>query len=148
VHDSNVGGYVGTDGDLIQVLKKARTNSTDSSSAWYSICTQYRYHNSGVTGTMNGIAIAGNSHQLKAVILPEQIEYFANLGHDPSTILAATDTQTIPLTTGTYHPLDLAAKIIEYETSGERRVVNQYVRTDVQSSIASPGMKLHYDYYD
>jgi len=159
---------VGTTGDLIQIRKDVRTNVDNE---WYSTFTQYRYHNTDENETAStepdededGFIEYGGNHQLKAVLLPEQIEYAAAKFNDISStdkdlptyaddLLKKADGATAY---GSFKVTDLACKWISRydEFNGasadlnlKGRVREQYVKTAVNLTAGEGfGLKLDYE---
>ncbi len=141
--DSTLSADLGTDDDLVQVIKLIRVDpdSASSDDTFRTLITQYRYHgNSGESNGARDFTWVGNTNQLKMVILPEQIEYYAQQENDGAStskslatlaeeLLDKNDDATA-FTGGSAKVVDLAAKVIEeYETTGEKRVEVQYLQT-------------------
>jgi YD repeat-containing protein len=155
---------LGTEGDLIQVARYTRLDtSTSSLDTWRQEVTQYRYHG-GVTNETSsdtdsdGFIEQGSAHQLKMVFLPEQIEHFTQAfsGHDASVDtlaeggaeLLALDDSDIWFTGRTEIAADVAAKVIaQYETSGDKRIKEQYLLAGCGCSGTGFGEMLAYDYF-
>jgi len=161
--DGNSSG-LGTENDLIQVEQYTRVdNSTSSYSTWRLQVSQYRYHGllNEITDTDgDGIIEKGAVHQLKAAILPQQLEYFAQaLADDDSgtTYNSVLDGATHLLTlddgddwfTGAGQiVMDLGSKVVsKYETSGENRVKEQYLQTACGCGGSTQDLRFAYDYY-
>ena len=71
---------LGADGDLIQVVQRERVDSDpgETDEAWRVRVTQYRYHGGDAASSgARDFDWQGSAHQLKMVIQPEQIEYYA-----------------------------------------------------------------------
>ena len=168
---SSYHGHVGTDGDLIQVATFVAIDHAPGAEPsggptdeklWQISVTQYRYHD-GTSETTDsdsdGYIETGEVHQLKAVILPQQIEYAAqqSAGTGPESIIAFAETLTDSTTGsdsttvyGSTTIIDLASKIIEeYEDSGEHRVLRQHLLTSCGcSGPDGPGILLEYQYLE
>jgi len=135
---------LGAEGDLIQVWRYVRLdNSTGSLATWRPTVTQYRYHGgetneSSVDLDGDGFIESGSAHQLKAVINPEQIEYFAQQLVDNdgsfSTFSGAVlelldrDDNEAWYSGASEITTDVFAKLVaEYEGTGEKRVLSQWL---------------------
>lgn len=74
---------LGTEGDLVQVVRRIAVDPGESSTEWRSIITQYRYHDGNLVREDQGEAfdirldIEGLAHQLKSTFEPQQIEFMA-----------------------------------------------------------------------
>ncbi|MCA9287595.1 MAG: hypothetical protein KDA05_03365, partial [Phycisphaerales bacterium] len=90
-HDGSTDGdWLGTEGDLIQVTTRTRIDAADAGEPFRTLVTQYRYHDESLaapTGSEPLSALDGFDHQLKMVIAPEQIEFFAEYAN--STVLTS-----------------------------------------------------------
>lgn len=72
---ANLSTDCGTDGDLVLVIHRERVDPSPSGAwpMWRDRVTHYRYH--GGTTALSGAS--GAAHQLKMVVLPEQVEFAA-----------------------------------------------------------------------
>ena len=167
--------YLGTPGDLVQVVKSTLVDHEQS----YESITQYRYHGGNNTNEEPGPSPAaedldeddifgehGSAHQLKAIFLPEQIEYAAeqyNLEHTSSDLSLreyaeylrglhdGPATEPTHFAYGTTKVMELAAKVIsQYESSGttpeDYRVKEQYLQSACGCGGTTRGTRLVYDY--
>jgi hypothetical protein len=159
--------HLGIAGDLVEVIKSSLVNRVEAggpggaTAPYRTQITQYRYHatDRGAGSDSNEILNArGRDHQLKMIIAPEQIEYLAQLRTFGSidadealrsaarNLLATDDGSNLDIYGGpTTKPIDLAAKIIAYESSTPYRVKTEYVQAGCGCS-SSHGMKLVFDY--
>jgi RHS repeat-associated protein len=168
--DDNAGlnDDLGITSDLIQVTTSTRMDPPSASEAvtWRVLVTQYRYHRD--SGGSDGVGALGNEryiwagsdHQLKMVIQPEQIEYYAQIDTTANTdtieeaaayLLGLADGATAFSQGGEdYYVADLASKIIEeYETSGNGRVLVQHVQSACGCGGAgTQGKRKTYTYWD
>jgi len=165
---------VGQDDDLIQVIKTEHVDLAPGGvePVWKSI-TQYRYHD-GTYPDPNPdpdrLDQGGADHQLKMVIMPEQVEYHAqrwnqDLAESPDLgeawDRAAADLLTLPDNgaLGWVTPndgevvADLAAKIIGYDAvsdpvqPGEGRVLRQFIQSACGcGGSATQGVRYDYSY--
>ena len=72
---------LGTEGDLVMVVRSTATEPSNASTQWRRRVTQYRYHD-GSNAPQSGdirLRIEGNVHQLKSVFQPQQIEHMAQI---------------------------------------------------------------------
>lgn len=143
---------LGTDGDLVQVIRYTAIDPTASDVEYRPLITQYRYHN-GLTGLGVGndirLRTVGNAHQLKMKFVPQQIEF---LGQDSSTtgtavadelqsggtwvqgtlvgeaidLLALADSATV--TNTTHKVYEAAQKIVSYTNTGFSPVDFQFLQ--------------------
>ncbi len=160
---------LGIDGDLIQVARHERVDPESGApagtEAWRIRLTQYRYHgNTGSTGARD-FTWSGNDHQLKMVILPEQIEYAAQQQADfdgsgsiesyGDALLIKVDDAEAWGGQAQVIVADMAAKVIEsYENWIENdpanlgRVDTQYLQSNCGCGGGSTqGLKLTYEYF-
>lgn len=157
---------VGEPGDLIQVVKSTRIDLIADDN-WHTTIIQYRYHEDDIAETStdtdsDGFIEAGSKHQLKAVLSPQQIEYAAerynaDTGLSNVTLTAYGDYLLTLADGGTAYTdgsavkvMALASKVIpQYETSGEKRVLSQYIQSACGcGGGASQGTKLAYTYFE
>ena len=70
---------LGTEGDLVMVMRSVANDPGNGSTDWRRFITQYRYHDGTTAGTETDIRleVEGAEHQLKSVFKPQQIEYMA-----------------------------------------------------------------------
>lgn len=74
---------LGTEGDLVQVVRRIAADPGESATEWRSIITQYRYHDGDLVRENQGesfdirLDIEGLVHQLKSTFEPQQIESMA-----------------------------------------------------------------------
>lgn len=74
---------LGTEGDLVQVVRRIAVDPGEPTTEWRSIITQYRYHDGGLVRENQGesfdirLDIEGLAHQLKSTFEPQQIEFMA-----------------------------------------------------------------------
>lgn len=159
-HNGSMGSHLGTVGDLIQVRVEERVDpapgAESQDSVWHTRVTQYRYH-TGVDeisdtyddpssteyqpgdGDGDGyLETGGRSHQLKLIILPQQVEFYAQLksvgtgsvaGYQvedyAGDLLALKDGEQDEYA-GNLSPIHLASKVVsQYEGSGSGRVLQQ-----------------------
>jgi len=168
---------LGTLGDLIEVREHVRVdNSTSDVSTWRITSTQYRYHggeeseqNVDIDG--NGTADGphdsdgdgffewGGDHQLKMVIMPEQVEQFAlarsaasgtdvaSLEDGADVLLRLLDAADLyELLSGSYGSTvaDVAAKVVnQYGNTVEQ----QFIQSDCSCGGATQSLKLDYNLY-
>lgn len=150
---------VGTDTDLVQVTNQQLVGLT-----WKTI-TQYRYHNDDSGGGEERFGVGGAAHQLKMVIEPQQVEYYAQkraeeenggwnvneaLDLAAAEILAADDGAVPGAWPGDDIVVaDLAAKIVGYGLVGtESRVIVQYLQAGGCCGASPDGAKIEYNYWD
>jgi YD repeat-containing protein len=156
---------LGTKRDLVQVTKLTKVDHGQ----WHTIITQYRYHtnqsestDTPPSGDGDGFLESGSATQLKAVFLPEQIEYAAeqfNETANPKKTLAefaeylrAGGSGGAPLgdgaaAYGSTKVMQLASKVInQYETTGEKRVKEQHLQSACGCSGSGHATKLTYTY--
>jgi len=156
---------LGSGADLVQVRKSILTDkfppNLNDDLFWHSI-TQYRYHdaNTPPPDSDDRLEVDGTTGQLKYVINPEQIEYYAQRWNaDIGGVAAdlALDTAAARLLTldddavvfeddaaTNRKTVDLAAKILDY--SGDQ-VAEQYLQSACGCAGATQGTKLVYTYY-
>ncbi len=162
----SVSADVGDDDDLIQVVRHTFVDGDNSSSEpMYATVSQYRYHTSETAPTADDdrLQVRGLDHQLKWAIMPEQLEYYAELtasgtaGPDSmlnaaQAFLALDDDDSFTAGSDTYYAADFPAKILSYDTSnygttGESRVEAQYLQSGCGcGGSPSQGLKLSYEY--
>jgi RHS repeat-associated protein len=162
--------HLGLTGDLVEVRTDERVDpvpgATDLSPVWRTRVTQYRYHTGANNETSDstgsggdGYVEKGNAHQLKLVILPEQVEFYAQkkaeavsgthdvveFADDLRAVADGASESGIGL-----KPVDLAAKVVEqYETGSgtEGRVLTEYLLTGGGcSGGATQGLKCAFEY--
>ncbi|MEY4534579.1 MAG: hypothetical protein RLZZ246_897 [Planctomycetota bacterium] len=164
--------HLGLTGDLVEVRTDERVDpapgATDLSPVWRTRITQYRYHtgannetsdSTGSGGDGDGYVEKGNAHQLKLVILPEQVEFYAQrkaeaAGGTHDVTEYSDDLRALAdgaSETGIdLKPVDLAAKVVEqYETGSgtEGRVLTEYLLTGCGcSGGATQGLKCGFEY--
>src|SRR5690606_15757828 len=106
------------------------------------------------------LTVDGAAKQLKMVIEPEQVEYFAQRATlstgtnaqdrilaGAAELLTRADSATAFSEGGTtYKVVDLASKIVGYETSGAGRVTAQYLQSGCACSGAGHGVKNTFEY--
>ncbi len=163
--------HLGSPGDLIQVIHRRRVEQVEEGARpWHERIAQYRYHREGVTpGTGDErLEVEGGNHQLKMVINPEQIEYIAQKRNEESggtlypvismalreaaaDLLAAEDDDEVfsPSVGDPLDLIDLAAKIIGYQTEGDGRILTQFLQTGGCgcSGGSAQGLKQSYEYF-
>ncbi len=155
-HGEGTSADLGSDGDLVQVQVSQRLDPDASigGAAMYHRVTQYRYFSSDEDhDTLNPDdalreAITGQDHELKMVIQPEQVEYYAQrtgVGGAAASIFDAVPAAAQHLlllgdkeATGFLENsesmlvVDLASKLIGYggnSTTGDRWVTVQYLQS-------------------
>lgn len=170
---------LGTPGDLIEVQHRTVVDRMDLSSVesatlpYHTRITQYRYHTPNPTssGPPTGspcdpserLQARGKVHQLKMVIMPEQMEYYAQqvdealstpwpydtaILHAAERLRGKNDADIETDWPGATDPavVDLAAKIVSYNSSSDR-VEYQYLQTACGCGGGSPqGIKQQYTY--
>lgn len=140
---------LGSDGDLVEVTRAVRVDlpadpgiyAPDPDYVWgsrpfWSRVTHYRYHDGSAPASGTGderLELAGDAHQLKMAIYPEQMEYFAQqysasttadlkLRESAAALLLQNDDWTAFNDGGLAGParkvVDLAGKLVHYNTSG------------------------------
>lgn len=158
-YQTDATNHLGSPGDLIQVWRKTLVDSTQVGDNSVDEFTQYRYHTGAAAGSSSDerLNTTGAAHQLRLVIAPQQIEYFAQQyntaqsGTKPQTQIAAASA-LLALTDETasagLKPIDLASKIVSYYTSGTSaaRVKDQYLQTSCGCSGSSQGLRESYTY--
>ena len=166
---------LGTEGDLIQVLKRVRTNNDiamrlaageSSGSPWRTLIWQYRYHTDSVTRWASQDRPAwleqatGDDHQLALIINPEQIEQIARdlteywaqpftVEQTATEIIETADTSDIRFMPDA-KPVNIAAKLIGYTSSGVHadKVYKQWLQAGCGCGGSSPGKSLTFSYFD
>ncbi len=165
--DTDLSDDLGTTGDLVQVTRLVRIDPDSGffGEAWRPLITQYRYHRddgneSGSVGEMGSERFiwAGDEHQLKMVILPEQIEYFAQGDTTGNTddveeaathLLSQDDGATFSDGMDTYYVADLAAKVIEEYEASPGRVLVQHIQSACGcGGSGTQGKRKSYTYWD
>ena len=151
---------------LIQVTHGVRVDDApDGGIPVYERVTQYRYHDGTEpdVGATERFDVRGADYQLKMVLQPEQIEYYAQKSNesivDPTQSEAANSLSDAALSLlevdddapilGATHVLaDLASKIVGYEADmTAERVAVQYIQSDCGcSSAPAQGAKFEYQY--
>lgn len=147
---------LGTEGDLIEVRRYTKLDdSSGSLSTWRLQVTQYRYHggvsNEATDTDSDGYVEIGAAHQLKMVLLPEQIEWAAeesgatDVADGADDLLALADGATFMTGKKVVHA---ASEVIEeYETAGDQRVEKLYVLSSCGcGGGGSQGLRLTYSY--
>jgi RHS repeat-associated protein len=153
--------YLGSAGDLIQVVRRTAVDATVGGAASWARYTQYRYHRSGDTITPvndDRLNLDGDAGQLRLVIEPEQVEFFAQQTADGSVpaydtladgaaqLLAKADDATAFTYDGdTYKIIDLASKVVGYSTLNGT-VTSEFLQSGCGCSGAGHGEKLTYEY--
>ena len=140
---------IGSTGDLIQTTKTTKLDLGERIQI-----TQYRYHTGEADNDNDGFTEAGQPHRLKMIIMPEQIEYAAQqngvtVSAQAMDLLDRSDGYTVFTEDSNAITVnDLAAKIIaKYETSGDERVLTQYIQSACGcGSGSTQGLELTYDY--
>lgn len=150
---------VGTIGDLIQVVQSTLVDSAPAGvDPYVRRVTQYRYHDgTAPTGTGDErLEVNGADHQLKLVIAPEQVEFYAQqngLGDALAAgieLLGKNDADSAGFVEGgnPVQVIGLAAKVIGYNTGGAHKRVNvQYLQTSCGCSGSPQGLKIEYAYH-
>jgi hypothetical protein len=161
----------GTAGDLIQVVTKQLTDTIGEGGkpVYHSRVTQYRYHRASLevpvsTRNTGVTTVVGSDHQLKSVILPEQVEYYAQKRFGQTTIGGTAETVRLAAEElllrndadeaffdGTSRKVtDLAAKVVGYgdpaPVSGMPRVVVQFLQSACGCTGSAQGIKETYQY--
>ncbi|MCC6284905.1 MAG: hypothetical protein IT439_06315 [Phycisphaerales bacterium] len=130
---STVDDDVGDDAMLVQVAHSVQVDAAPLGvDPVWTRYTQYRYHD-GATAE-GAFDTEGEDGALKLVILPEQIEYYANArtstGWDPEEAVAMAAAELLSMADGDEEdglsPVDLAAKVVGYDTG---RVSVQYLQS-------------------
>lgn len=133
---------VGTDGDLVLVVRSERVDPLPGATAavWRDRVTHYRYHRSAASGAM-----IGADHQLKMVIEPEQMEFAAAKASATATTVSAFAPKLLAFDDDDEVWWDgaeiatLAGRVYPtYESSGERRVTTASVRSGCGCGGGSP----------
>ena len=155
--------HLGTEGDLIQVSNRTSVDTVPLGQRLRTQITQYRYHDGTVTTAPTDdddrVQILGADHQLKLVIEPEQVEFFAQKanaswavgGHaaidaGAAALLTKLDSATlfthesIP-----YSTRDIASKILSYTGTSDSPITTQYLQTGCGGSGGTQGLKLVYE---
>ncbi|MEE8154260.1 MAG: RHS repeat-associated core domain-containing protein [Phycisphaerales bacterium] len=178
--DTSFDAALGLNGDLVQVVRKVRVDpdpgDTSGDPFWRKYVTQYRYHNawadneiSDALGDQDGFFEKGNAHQLKMVILPEQIEFAAQQEGENDSAEIDVEAYAAELldkadgadawngqTGDKVIVADLAAKMIEeYEewkvtdpTNFPGRIKTQYLQSNCGCGGGSTqGLQLTYEYF-
>lgn len=166
--EDNMSPQLGTLGDLVEVRVDERVDPAPGDTAdtltWRSRITQYRYH-TGTSETSDddgdGFIEEGSAHQLKMVINPEQVEFYARARaavaggnhwvHEYAPDLRALDDADDTDPAG-LSPLELAAKFVpEYEIDGsptEGRVKTEVVMSSCGCGGSSAqGLRCDYEYF-
>lgn len=162
---------VGTEGDLVQVVHRQLVDRSETNApAYREWVTQYRYHGGlanetsddpGSGGDGDGFLEKGSAHQLRAVILPEQVEWFVQqrykdnpaeigvLSVEALDLLAMSDAQQVFSTIREETLLNLASKVVaEYETSGDKRVKVQHLQAACGcAGSGAESVKYEYSYF-
>lgn len=154
---------VGSELDLVQVTYRELVHGVDVEAAqspspeWVKI-TQYRYHSGSAASGAFGVQ--GQPHQLKSVLDPEQIEYFAQKWNSslttPVSVLTAVEAAAAALLNAgdsqvvaqsTLSPRDLCAKVVGYEGGSSHRVVQEYLLTACACGGAAQGRRQDFTYF-
>ncbi|MFN0132480.1 MAG: DUF6531 domain-containing protein, partial [Phycisphaerales bacterium] len=149
---------LGTEGDLIQVSRMERIDRAEGSALPFRTwITQYRYHDGAEPGSSNDprLTVRGDEHQLKAVYLPEQIEFLAEKMNAGQVTVAAAELLELDDADvafgggqggqGGTIAVELAAKIIGYDESD--RVLVQYLQSSCGCAGANQGKRQSFAYY-
>lgn len=169
IYKSGTGDATGTAGDLVEVRHRTLVDGvveagTETGSSPYAAqITQYRYHNGSTpsSASTERLTTVGAAHQLKMIISPEQVEFYAQQSNaarsthwnSNQALLTAAD-ELRGLGDGSAVPnltaplvVDFASKIISYETTGNKRVAAEYPQTACGcSGGATQGVKLVFQY--
>ena len=152
---------IGTDGDLIQVNQRTSIDQADDPDVkWQERITQYRYHNGGQASQEDErLNTTGENHQLKLVIEPQQVEYFAQYKNrygsyalkSVALVRAAEDLVNLQdyeyFIVNQSRVIDLASKIVSYGIFGRPEVVCiQYLQSGCGCSSQSQSIKQIYTY--
>lgn len=163
---------LGTDGDLIQVTSFRRIDAVQADGGSYTpgypartSVTQYRYHNGIAAGSGDPrLEVIGAAHQLKLVVRPVQMEYYAQKLHrggalqhpsvavrDAAWRLMLRNDDDLAFrdeASQNYKVIDLAGKIVGYNlTSG--RVEKQYLQSSCGcSGGVTQGIEQTYAYVE
>lgn len=155
---------LGTSGDLVQVTKWERVDRATTAAAPYrQLVTQYRYFGdyTAASGSDERLtSIAGDDHQLRLIIQPEQIEYLASElvpshgSWTPATIITETANYLLDkldsddaYSGAGRKVIDYASKVVSYESSGLQRVSRQYLQGGCGcSGGGSHGIRASYEY--
>lgn len=99
---------LGTEGDLVMVVRSTSNDPENASTDWRRQITQYRYHNGDAAPTTGDIRlrIEGADHQLKSVFRPQQVEHMTQV---ISTSVSPTDTTSVDAAIGILARADDAA---------------------------------------
>jgi len=133
---------LGTEGDLVMVVKSVANDPGSGTTDWRRHVTQYRYHDGGNAPTSGDIRqrVQGATHQLKSQFEPHQIEFMAQERSTSSTpddmavvdeaidLLELADADAYDGASGPAL-FEVAAKIISYELTGDSRVEFQFIQS-------------------
>jgi hypothetical protein len=131
--DATVHADVGAAAMLVQVAHSVKVDGApEGVDPLWTRYTQYRYHD-GTTAT-DAFETEGDDGELKIVIRPEQIEYYANArtltSWAPEDAVAEAAAELLNMADGDEEdglsPVDLAAKVVGYDTG---RVSVQYLQS-------------------
>ncbi|TSA40257.1 RHS repeat protein, partial [bacterium] len=172
-HGESTSPALGSDGDLIQVQVSQRLDADAAlgGAAMYHRVTQYRYYSDDETYSAldpNGLlraSMSGQAHELKLVIQPEQVEYYAQrtgAGGAAASIFDAVPFAAQHLLTlgdndavgfsedsESVAVVDLAAKLIGYggsTTTDSRWVTVQYLQSACNCAGSVHGTRQRYFY--
>ncbi|MGE3109830.1 MAG: hypothetical protein AB7O77_15950 [Phycisphaerales bacterium] len=153
--------HLGSAGDLVEVVRSTAVEGAPVGEAMWKRVTQYRYYKNDLAGSNNDDRLNGfgDESQLKLVIEPAQVEYFAQqyslANYLPaSTALTTAAAQLMTLADSataftenmvTYTVMDLASKIVSYDPSS-KRVVAEFIQSGCACSGAAQGTKVTFDY--
>lgn len=132
---------LGSDGDLVQVVRYTAVDPEASTVEFRPLVTQYRYHNdtaAAAAGTDIRLRTQGKLHQLKMEFMPQQLEHLAQLTStastpsdmtvvDEATDLLALDDDASIGSTG-HKVFEAAEKVISYTRTGESVVDFQFLQ--------------------
>lgn len=164
---------LGANDDLVEVIQAERVDSPSGTAQWgdepyRTKITQYRYQTTTTAGSSGDerLNVVGTSHQLKSVINPEQIEFYAQqrnadgsfanadnalfkAANELMTLADGTASSTWPGSGSAPAPVDLAAKIVSYYTASgadQYKVKYEYIQTACGCSGNTQGVRQQFDY--
>ncbi len=167
-------GTLGSVGDLVQVVQETQVDAdpsgagTTSAPVYYPRVTQYRYHveanNETTDSDGDGVIEKGGDHQLKLVIEPTQIEFYAQQLASASDTLVTDESDALldldeeDALNSSPDPLydqdliDLAAKVIPqyHYDAGESKYIqvkHQHLQTGCGCSGSGASIRLSYEYF-
>ncbi len=166
-HDGSGEAWLGTGGDLIQVRVDERVDpapdGNPTEAVWRQRVTQYRYHAGGAeVADADGDGYpeeTGSAQQLKLVINPEQVEFYAQLrAADAATLsevadfaddlMALEDGEMDPYALD-LKPVDFASKVVSNYHLETFQVLTQYVKSSgCGCSASGRGTQESYRYFD